>query len=109
MRVLGGVKQVAEREGFDYAISSKYKELLPLAHSSLCLCWLQPHSYLRVQCRIVATVSTVLVFLVGGLRYYYDSAYGDGGDPMLKRSDSAMERALALDPNLIDAAAALTS
>ncbi len=44
-----------------------------------------------------------------GLRYYYDSAYGDGGDPMLKRSDSAMERALALDPNLIDAAAALTT
>ena len=44
-----------------------------------------------------------------GLRYYYDSAYGDGGDPMLKRSDLAMERALALDPNFIDAAAALTT
>src|SRR5205807_2444112 len=39
-----------------------------------------------------------------GLRYYWDSAYGDGGEPMLKRSDSAFERALALDPNLISAA-----
>jgi serine/threonine protein kinase len=40
-----------------------------------------------------------------GLRYYYSGAYGDGGQPMLKRSDSATERALALDPNLISAAA----
>ena len=38
-----------------------------------------------------------------GQRYYYDAAYGDGGETMLKRSDSALERALALDPNLIDA------
>jgi len=42
-----------------------------------------------------------------GLRYYYDSAFGDGGEAMLKRSDSAMERALALDSNLISAAAQL--
>jgi len=42
-----------------------------------------------------------------GMRYYWDSAYGGSGEPMLKRSDSAMERALALDPNLIVAAAAL--
>jgi len=40
-----------------------------------------------------------------GLRYYFSGAYGDGGDAMLKRSDAAMERALALDPNLISAAA----
>src|SRR5437667_426612 len=39
-----------------------------------------------------------------GLRYYYDGSYGDGGEQMLKRSDSAHERALALDPNLILAA-----
>jgi eukaryotic-like serine/threonine-protein kinase len=39
------------------------------------------------------------------LRYYYNGAYGDGGEPMLKRSDSATDRALALDPNLISAAA----
>jgi eukaryotic-like serine/threonine-protein kinase len=38
-----------------------------------------------------------------GSRYYYDGEYGDGGDPMLKRSDSALERALALDPNLTPA------
>jgi len=42
-----------------------------------------------------------------GMRYYWDSAYSDGGEPMLKRSDSAFERALALDPNLIAAAGAL--
>jgi len=36
-----------------------------------------------------------------GLRYYYDSAYGDGGEQMSRRSDSAFERALALDPNVI--------
>jgi TolB-like protein/predicted Ser/Thr protein kinase len=44
-----------------------------------------------------------------GLRYYFSGAYSDGGDLMLKRSDSAMERALALDPNLISAAAWLTA
>ena len=36
-------------------------------------------------------------------RYYYDASFGDGGQQMLKRSDSAVERAVALDPNLIDA------
>ena len=44
-----------------------------------------------------------------GLRYYYDATFGDGGELMLKRSDSAMERALALDPNLISAAAQLVA
>jgi len=42
-----------------------------------------------------------------GVRYYYDSEYADGGEPMLKRSDSALERAVALDPNLIPAAGQL--
>jgi serine/threonine protein kinase/Tfp pilus assembly protein PilF len=42
-----------------------------------------------------------------GMRYYWDSSYGDGGEPMLKRSDSAFERAMTLDPNLISAAGAL--
>jgi serine/threonine protein kinase len=34
-----------------------------------------------------------------GLRYYYDASYGGGGEQMLRRSDSAFERALDLDPN----------
>jgi len=38
-----------------------------------------------------------------GLRYYFDGSYGDGGEQMLKRSDSAFERAIALDPNLTSA------
>ncbi|MFZ3266347.1 MAG: protein kinase [Terriglobales bacterium] len=42
-----------------------------------------------------------------GLRYYYDYEYGGGGEPMLKRSDSAFERAVALDPNLVLAAGQL--
>jgi len=42
-----------------------------------------------------------------GLRYYFDGSYGDGGDQMLKRSDSAYERALALDPGLIFASSQL--
>jgi len=42
-----------------------------------------------------------------GARYYYGSEYADGGEPMLKRSDSALERALALDPNLTSAAGQL--
>ena len=42
-----------------------------------------------------------------GLRYYIDSAFGDGGEPMFKRSNSAYERALALDPNLPLAASQL--
>lgn len=44
-----------------------------------------------------------------GARYYYDGEYGDGGEPMLKRSDSALERALALDPNLISAVVQLVT
>ena len=42
-----------------------------------------------------------------GMRYYYDAIFGGEGEAMLKRSDSAFERALALDPNLISAAGAL--
>jgi hypothetical protein len=38
-----------------------------------------------------------------GIRYYYDARYGGGGEPVLKRSDSATERAFALDPDLISA------
>jgi eukaryotic-like serine/threonine-protein kinase len=34
-----------------------------------------------------------------GLRYYYDSTFSDGGEKMFQRSNSAYERALALDPN----------
>ena len=39
-----------------------------------------------------------------GLRYNYDAAYGDGGEAMHERSNNALERALALDPNLVAAA-----
>ncbi len=42
-----------------------------------------------------------------GIRYYYNSAYADGGELMLKRSDSALDRALALDPDLISASSYL--
>jgi eukaryotic-like serine/threonine-protein kinase len=42
-----------------------------------------------------------------GLRYYYDASYGNGGKATFKRSDSALERALTLDPNFIDAATQL--
>jgi eukaryotic-like serine/threonine-protein kinase len=38
-----------------------------------------------------------------GIRYHYDAAYSNGGEEMRKRSDTALERALALDPNLIGA------
>jgi TolB-like protein/tetratricopeptide (TPR) repeat protein len=42
-----------------------------------------------------------------GLRYYLDATYSTGGEPMFQRSNSALERALALDPNLIRAASEL--
>jgi len=42
-----------------------------------------------------------------GLRYYFYGTYGDGGEQMLKHSDSAFERATALDPNLTSAAGEL--
>jgi hypothetical protein len=44
-----------------------------------------------------------------GLRYYYDAQYTGGGREMYQRSESAFERALALDPNLILAAGQLTT
>jgi eukaryotic-like serine/threonine-protein kinase len=42
-----------------------------------------------------------------GLRYYYDSYYGGGGEQMFQRSNGAYERAIALDPNRVGAASHL--
>jgi len=42
-----------------------------------------------------------------GLRYHYDAAYSDGGDAAFQRSNRAFEKAIALDPNLVSAAAQL--
>jgi len=42
-----------------------------------------------------------------GIRYHYDSAYANGGAAMFQRSNAAFERAMALDPNLIEAASQL--
>jgi TolB-like protein len=42
-----------------------------------------------------------------GLRYYYDSHYGDGGEKMFQLSNSAYERALSLDPSRVAAASNL--
>jgi TolB-like protein/tetratricopeptide (TPR) repeat protein len=42
-----------------------------------------------------------------GFRYYYDSQYAGGGEAMFQRSKAALERSLALDPNLVSAAAQL--
>jgi eukaryotic-like serine/threonine-protein kinase len=44
-----------------------------------------------------------------GLRYYYDAHYSGGGAEMYRRSESAYERSLALDPNLELAAGQLTT
>jgi len=44
-----------------------------------------------------------------GLRYYYDGSYSSGGEQALQRSNSAYERAVALDPNLTLAAAQLVT
>ena len=43
-----------------------------------------------------------------GMRYYYEGSYGGGGAGALTRSQSALERALQLDPNLLPAGARLT-
>jgi hypothetical protein len=42
-----------------------------------------------------------------GYRYYYDSQYAGGGEAMFQRAKNALERALALDPNLVSAAGQL--
>ena len=42
-----------------------------------------------------------------GLRYYYDSNFSNGGENAFQKSNQACERALALDPNRIDAAGQL--
>jgi len=42
-----------------------------------------------------------------GYRYYFDATYSSGGEPMFKHSTAVMERALALDPNLVAAASQL--
>ncbi|MGA7220082.1 MAG: hypothetical protein WBX38_17330 [Candidatus Sulfotelmatobacter sp.] len=42
-----------------------------------------------------------------GYRYYYDSQYAAGGEAMFERSKFALEKAIALDPNLVDAAGQL--
>jgi tetratricopeptide (TPR) repeat protein len=42
-----------------------------------------------------------------GQRYYFDSAYGDGGEEIFHRSNAAFKRALELDPNSLGAASSL--
>ena len=42
-----------------------------------------------------------------GVRYYFDSIYGGGGEEMFQRSNAALERALALNPNWVSAAGML--
>ena len=42
-----------------------------------------------------------------GLRYYYDSLYGGGGEVQYRKARSSYERSLELDPNLVEAAANL--
>jgi serine/threonine protein kinase len=42
-----------------------------------------------------------------GLRYYLDASYSNGGKQMFQQSSAALERALALDPNLIAASSQL--
>jgi serine/threonine protein kinase len=42
-----------------------------------------------------------------GLRYHYDAAYSNGGAATFQRSNAAFERAMALDPNFVSAAAQL--
>jgi tetratricopeptide (TPR) repeat protein len=42
-----------------------------------------------------------------GQRYYYDSAYSDGGEDAFQKSNEACQRALALDPNRLVAASQL--
>jgi serine/threonine protein kinase/tetratricopeptide (TPR) repeat protein len=42
-----------------------------------------------------------------GQRYYYDATYSSGGEQVFQHSNQALERALALDPNLIAAASQL--
>jgi serine/threonine protein kinase/tetratricopeptide (TPR) repeat protein len=44
-----------------------------------------------------------------GFRYYYDSQYAGGGEVMFQRAKVALERAQALDPNLVSAAGQLTA
>ena len=44
-----------------------------------------------------------------GLRYYYDATYSTGGREMFARSETAYERALTLDPNLVLAAGQLST
>src|SRR5581483_5158441 len=42
-----------------------------------------------------------------GLRYYYDSAYSDGGEDAFQKSNEACQKAVALDPNRLIAAGQL--
>jgi eukaryotic-like serine/threonine-protein kinase len=44
-----------------------------------------------------------------GQRYYFDAAYSDGGQAALDRSNAALERAKALDPNLVSAVVTLAT
>jgi len=43
-----------------------------------------------------------------GRRYYFEAAYFGGGEAVMKRSDSAYERAISLDANLVSARSHLT-
>jgi serine/threonine protein kinase len=44
-----------------------------------------------------------------GQRYYFDSSFGGGGEDVFQKSNSALERAIALDPNRLLAASYLVT
>jgi eukaryotic-like serine/threonine-protein kinase len=44
-----------------------------------------------------------------GVRYYYEAEYAGGAEEMLQRTQSALQRALSLDPDLMLAASQLTN
>src|SRR5204862_4523285 len=44
-----------------------------------------------------------------GLRYYYESVHYGGGKAMFQRSNSVLQRAIAVDPNLLLANAKLNT
>jgi len=44
-----------------------------------------------------------------GLRYYWDSQYSDGGELAFQKSNTALERSLALDPDLMTASVQISA
>ena len=99
-RQFGDGSQPKNEEAYDLFLRSTAVPHEPAPNKEAIRCWNE---------RRVSTPSYAPAWDALGQRYYFDAAYSDGGQAALDRSNAALERAKALDPNLVSAVVTLAT